>query len=449
MIVSFLLLFIAVALIVFLTGQLQWHPFLVLILVSIGFGLASGMAPDMVLTTLQKGFGDTLGSIGIIIVVGLIIGTFFEKSGGAIVIANLFVRLLGSKRMHTAIAFMGYLISIPVYADSGFVILTPINKALTKKVGLSLAGTAVALGIGLTASHTMVPPTPGPLAAAAIIGADLGWVIVIGLVASILGLLICIRFSKYMGEKIWIESDSASPADEENTTEQLPSLTKTILPIFTPLLLIVIRAVVEYPGFPLADGNLKSFIAFIGHPITALLIGMFLAFRMPVQKNAKRISQGGWLGKAIQGSATIILITAAGGAFGKMIQASGFHHAIEHLIKTLPLGLLLPFLMAALIKTAQGSSTVALVTAASIVFPLLEALALTSTIDKALVVIAIGAGSAVVSHANDSFFWVITQFSGMSVPQGYRLHSLATLVLGLTVISILLIFKGLLGLFAG
>jgi len=237
MIVSFLLLFIAVALIVFLTGQLQWHPFLVLILVSIGFGLASGMAPDMVLTTLQKGFGDTLGSIGIIIVVGLIIGTFFEKSGGAIVIANLFVRLLGSKRMHTAIAFMGYLISIPVYADSGFVILTPINKALTKKVGLSLAGTAVALGIGLTASHTMVPPTPGPLAAAAIIGADLGWVIVIGLVASILGLLVCIRFSKYMGEKIWIESDSASPTDEENTTEQLPSLTKTILPIFTPLLL--------------------------------------------------------------------------------------------------------------------------------------------------------------------------------------------------------------------
>lgn len=445
MILSFLTLFIAIVLVIFLTSRLNWHPFLVLILVSIGFGLASGMSTNDILNTLQKGFGDTLGSIGIIIVVGLIIGTFFEKSGGAIVVANFFVTFFGKKRVHTAIAFMGYLISIPVYADSGFVILTPINKALTKRVGVSMAGTAVALGMGLTASHTMVPPTPGPLAAAAIIGADLGWVIVFGLLASSIGLLVCIQFSKYMGKKIWIESDSISKTEEAVSPEERPSLSRTIMPILTPLLLIVIRAVVEYPGFPMEEGELKAIITFIGHPIVALLIGMFLAFRIPKSKASNRLSQSGWLGDAIKGSATIILITAAGGAFGKIIQASGFHHSIEPFIKTLPLGLMLPFLIAAVIKTAQGSSTVALVTAASIVFPMLDILELTSTIDKALVVISIGAGSTVISHANDSFFWILTQFSGMTVPQGYRLHSLATLILGLTVIITLLLFKGLFG----
>ncbi len=317
MILSFLTLFIAIVLVIFLTSRLNWHPFLVLILVSIGFGLASGMSTNDILTTLQKGFGDTLGSIGIIIVVGLIIGTFFEKSGGAIVVANFFVTFFGKKRVHTAIAFMGYLISIPVYADSGFVILTPINKALTKRVGVSMAGTAVALGMGLTASHTMVPPTPGPLAAAAIIGADLGWVIVFGLVASSIGLLVCIQFSKYMGKKIWIESDSISKTEEAVSLEERPSLSRTIMPILTPLLLIVIRAVVEYPGFPMEEGELKAIITFIGHPIVALLIGMFLAFRIPKSKASNRLSQSGWLGDAIKGSATIILITAGGGRFWK------------------------------------------------------------------------------------------------------------------------------------
>ena len=176
---------------------------------------------------------------------------------------------------------------------------------------------------------------------------------------------------------------------------------------------------------------------------------MFLAFRIPKSKGSKRLSQSGWLGDAVKGSATIILITAAGGAFGKIIQASGFHHSIEPFIKALPLGLVLPFLIAAVIKTAQGSSTVALVTAASIVFPMLDILELTSTVDKALVVISIGAGSTVISHANDSFFWILTQFSGMTVSQGYRLHSLATLILGLTVIITLLLFKSFLDFLGG
>ena len=201
---SFLLLFIAIVFIILLTSRFQWHPFIALLIVSLGYGFAVGLSTEELIQSLQDGFGTTLGSIGMIIVAGLIIGTFVEESGGAHVIANFFVKIFGAKRIHWAIGCMGYLISIPVFADSGFVILTPLNKALTKKLGVSLAGTAIALGIGLTAAHTMVPPTPGPLAAAAIIGADLGWVIFIGLITSGVGLLVGIPFAKKMGNKIYI-----------------------------------------------------------------------------------------------------------------------------------------------------------------------------------------------------------------------------------------------------
>lgn len=438
---SFLLLFIAIVFIILLTSRFQWHPFIALLIVSLGYGFAVGLSTEELIQSLQDGFGTTLGSIGMIIVAGLIIGTFVEESGGAHVIANFFVKIFGAKRIHWAIGCMGYLISIPVFADSGFVILTPLNKALTKKLGVSLAGTAIALGIGLTAAHTMVPPTPGPLAAAAIIGADLGWVIFIGLITSGVGLLVGIPFAKRMGNKIYIEPDSLSESDVIQSQEELPSLTRTLLPILIPLALIVSKAIIQFPGFPMSKGPIIAVIDFIGHPIIALLIGVFFAIRIPKKRDSNRLSEKGWVGKAIKGSATILLITAAGGAFGKVIQASGVHLSVEPLLKTLPLGIALPFLIAALIKTAQGSSTVAIVTTASIVFPMLTALELTSTIDKALVVVAIGAGATVISHANDSFFWVVTQFSNMTVPQGYRLHSMATLLLGLTALATLFIIK--------
>jgi GntP family gluconate:H+ symporter len=438
---SFLLLFIAIVFIILLTSRFQWHPFIALLIVSLGYGFAVGLSTEELIQSLQDGFGTTLGSIGMIIVAGLIIGTFVEESGGAHVIANFFVKIFGAKRIHWAIGCMGYLISIPVFADSGFVILTPLNKALTKKLGVSIAGTAIALGIGLTAAHTMVPPTPGPLAAAAIIGADLGWVIFIGLITSGVGLLVGIPFAKRMGNKIYIEPDSLSESDVIKSQEELPSLTRTLLPILIPLALIVSKAIIQFPGFPMSKGPIIAVIDFVGHPIIALLIGVFFAIRIPKKRDSNRLSEKGWVGKAIKGSATILLITAAGGAFGKVIQASGVHLSVEPLLKTLPLGIALPFLIAALIKTAQGSSTVAIVTTASIVFPMLTALELTSTIDKALVVVAIGAGATVISHANDSFFWVVTQFSNMTVPQGYRLHSMATLLLGLTALATLFIIK--------
>ena len=444
---AFLPLFLAIVGIIVLTSRWKWHPFLALIVVSIGFGWAVGMPSAAILKALQEGFGGTLGAIGIIIVAGLIIGTFLEQSGGAQVIAQFFIRKLGGKRIHWVMGCIGYLVSIPVFADSGFVILSPLNKALTKKVGVSLAGTAIALSMGLTGAHTMVPPTPGPIAATAIIGADLGLVIVFGLLASSIGLSVCILFAKFMGSRIWIAPKVDAHPTAEITPEYLPTLGRTLLPILVPIGLIVCNSVVSYPGFPIQEGTLKNSIAFVGHPIIALFIGVFLALFVPKKWDGQRLTQEGWLGMAVEGAATILLITAAGGAFGKVIQSSGIHHNIEPLLKDLPLGLILPFLLAALIKTAQGSSTVAIVTAASLALPMLEVLGLTAAFDKALVVVAIGAGSAVVSHANDSFFWVVTQFSQMSIPQGYRLHTLASLILGISALTTLYCIKGVLSLF--
>lgn len=438
---SFIILFISILLIILLTSKFQWHPFIALMVVSIAFGLAMGMSAQPLIQSLKEGFGSTLGSIGIIIVAGLIIGTFIEESGGAHVIAQFFTTLFGTKRIHAAMGWMGYIISIPVFADSGFVILTPLNKALTRKVGVSLAGTAVALGIGLTASHTMVPPTPGPLAAAAIVGADLGWVIFSGVITSSLSLLVVIQFAKKMGQKIWIEPKLPSISKEQIKVENRPTLIDALLPILIPLFLMVCKAIVQYPGFPFKEGLLIRLIQFVGDPLIALILAVFFALRIPKKNVMKQLSEKGWVGKAIKGSATILLITAAGGAFGKIIQETELHLSVEPYLKALPLGLALPFLLAAFIKTAQGSSTVAIITAASIVAPMLSGLGLSSDLDKALVVTAIGAGSAVISHANDSFFWVFTQFSDMSIPQGYKLHSFATFLLGFTALIILLLLK--------
>ncbi|MCB9286536.1 MAG: GntP family permease [Lewinellaceae bacterium] len=438
------LILLSIAFIILTTVRMKLHPFLSLLAASFLFGLFSGMPLEEIIQTINNGFGGTIGSIGIIIIAGIIIGTFLEKSGGAYTLANFTLKLVGPKRVHSAMAFIGYIVSIPVFADSGFIILSPLNKALSKKAGLSLAGTAMALAMGLTATHTMVPPTPGPIAAAGIIGADLGTVILIGLLASICALITSIFFAKRMGKRIYI--DPAPRADEtamEQKVSQAPSAMKSFLPILAPILLILLRSVAEYPTQPFGDGNAKVFVSFIGNPVAALFIGMILSFLLPKRLDKEMLSTTGWVGEALMSAAIIIMITGAGGAFGKVLQHSDIGSVIESANLGAGLGIWLPFIIAAAFKTAQGSSTVAIITTASIVAPVLPALGLDDNTSRALVVAAIGAGSAVVSHANDSFFWVVTQLSNMDVNQGYRLQSAGTGFLGISA----MIFLFLLSLF--
>ena len=440
-----LLIILSIIFIVVASTRLKVHPFLSLLVAAFLFGIFSGMPLLQIIDVINEGFGSTIGKIGIIIIAGIIIGAFLENSGGALALANKVIKLVGIKRIYSAIAFIGYIISIPVFADSGFVILSSLNKALTKSARLSLAGTAIALSLGLTATHTMVPPTPGPIAAAGIIGADLGLVILIGLFTSFFGLIACIFFARYIGKRIYIDPDQdMGDRREEKPSGNPPSALKSFLPILVPVLLIVLRSVADLPTRPFGSDEVYNGFVFIGNPLTALFIGVILSFFLPAKFDREMLSTTGWVGKALKDAAIIILITGAGGAFGKVLQSSDIGKLLEANVHGTRLGIWLPFFIAAAIKTVQGSSTVALITAASIITPLLPGMGLDSEISKAMVVVAIGAGSAVVSHANDSFFWIVTQFSHMDINQGYRIQSLGTALLGfssmifLTLLSLLL-----------
>ncbi|WP_318309755.1 GntP family permease [Flagellimonas crocea] len=438
MLVVYLLL--SIALIIGLINYLRLHPFLALFVVAIFFGFAAGMDYQLILQTINDGFGGTLGKIGLVIIFGVIIGAFLENTGGAYALAEAVIKQVGKKRVPTAMGILGYFVSIPVFADSGFILLSPLNKSLSKKAGISLAGSAIALAMGLTIAHNLVPPTPGPIAAAGILNADLGLVLALAIPISIVALIMALLFATKFAARTYIDPNpDVSQESIDLRMKTAPSAFKASLPIVVPIVLIMINSRLRI--IPVEEmASWQSFLMFLGEPVIALVIGMLLAFTLPKKLNKELISTDGWVGKALKDSANILLITGAGGVFGKMLQNSGIAGVMGDALSDLNLSFFLPFLIASAIKLAQGSSTVALITAASIVFPMMGSLGFATEMDKALLVISIGAGSMVVSHANDSFFWVVTQMSGMNIAKGYKLHSLGTLVIGLTsIISVLII----------
>lgn len=431
---TILLLVLSVLFIVISTTRLKLHPFLALLFAAIGYGVLAGMpltGESSIVASINGGFGSTLGSIGIVIIAGTIIGTFLEQSGGAFAMADKLLKWVGKQQVPLAMSVVGYIVSIPVFADSGFVILQPLNKALSKKAGITLAASVMALGLGLGASHTMMPPTPGPIAAAGILGADLGAVIMLGFPISLLAMLIGWLYATTFAARTWIDpKPDVSDAEIEQKRKNAPKAFHAFIPILVPIILIVLKSVSALPSQPLGDGVFAHFIAFIGEPVVALLLGVLLAFTLPRSFDKEMLSTTGWVGKGVLDAAIIIMITGAGGSFGKMLQNSGMANVVSELFEGVNLGIWLAFILAAAIKTAQGSSTVAIITTASIVSPLLATLGLATGLDIACAVLMIGAGSLVVSHANDSFFWIVTQMSDMDVRQGYKLHSLGTLVMG-------------------
>jgi GntP family gluconate:H+ symporter len=428
-----ILLILAVVFIIVSTTRFKLHPFLALLFATIGFGLFAGMPLGDLIESVNSGFGNTIGYIGIVIVAGCIIGTFLEESGGAYTMAESILRMAGEKRVPVVMAIIGYIISIPVFADSAFVILTPLNKALAKRAGITFAVATMALVFGLVATHTLVPPTPGPIAAAGILGADLGIVIMFGLIVSSIALVAAMIYVYRIASRTWIDPDpELSEEDIRQKMRQGPSAIKAFMPILIPLVLIVLKSISDFPGDILGTGVIKSILGFIGAPVIALLIGVLLAFLLPRKFDLNMLSTTGWVGKALISGAIIILITGAGGSFGMVLRNSGIADVIGDTLAEANLGIWLPFIIAACIRTAQGSATVTLITTASILAPLMTSLGFDSGVDKALVVLAIGAGSAVFSHANDSYFWIVTQLSNMDVKTGYKLQTIGTGILGFT-----------------
>lgn len=431
-----LTIFLALAIILIAIVKFDVHPFLALFGTAIIYGLLAGMPGELILQSISEGFGGVLGSIGLLILLGVIMGTFLEKTGGAIVIAEKILLWIGEKSVTTAMLVSGYILSIPVFGDSVFIMMNPISKSLSLKGKTPYAATTIALALGATASHSLVPPTPGPIATAGIMEADLGMVIFWGFLISLITLIPSYFFIKKFVSKIPLKPKLAE-VEVDNSQRTFPSAFQSFLPITVPLVLIILASIAKYPSKPLGEGMFYPVIQFIGSPVIALFLGVFLTFLLPKKFDKRLLSASGWFGEAILIAAPVILITGAGGIFGKMLQNSGIGEMVSTNMSNASWGIFLPFIIAFSLKTAQGSSTVAMITTASIVAPLLGSLGLDSETMRVFAVLATGAGAIAISHANDSFFWAVTQLSGLTIKQGNQSHSLGTLIMSLTAISMI------------
>jgi GntP family gluconate:H+ symporter len=277
------------------------------------------------------------------------------------------------------------------------------------------------------------------LAAAATIGADIGLVIIYGLIVAIPTAAAGLIWAQTYAKKFKILPRDIATEDKAEHSEKRPAMIKALAPLLVPIFLITLKSVAEYPGSPLGSGVFKEVITFIGHPVSALMVGVFIAFAL--LRNIGGGSQFAWVSDGLKNAGVIILITGAGGAFGAVLRATDIGNNMGAIMSQWQVGIILPFIIAAVLKSAQGSSTVAIITTAALVSPLLEPLGLSSPVALALVVLAIGAGSMTVSHLNDSYFWVIAQFSEMETPIALRCHTLASLFQGITAICIILILK--------
>lgn len=435
---SIAILVTLVAAIVFATAKLKINPFLALLAAALVGGFAFRLPVDTIAPTMTTAFGATLGNIGLIILFGTIIGVILERSGAAIAMAEALIRVLGTRFPTLTMSVIGFIVSIPVFCDSGFVILNSLKKSLAARAKVSLVAMTIALMTGLYATHVFVPPTPGPLAAAGNLNIidQLGLIIGFGLIAAavsaLAGLLWANRFLKKNIELM------PEPAGEEGEQDydlirasygKLPNAFLAFLPILAPILFICVASIAKLPAAPFGNSGLYIAIVFLGTPVIALAVGL-LASLFLLRGTGKLDAFGTQVTEGIRISAPILLITASGAAFGAVLAASDLTDFLGSTLSTLGLGLAVPFLISAALKTAQGSSTVAMVTTSVLLLPLLPALGLDSDMGKVLSVLAIGAGAMVVSHANDSFFWVVSQLSRIPVATAYRTLTPATAIQG-------------------
>lgn len=441
-------LFVLIALIVFATAKLKLNPFITLLLAAFIAAFAYGLPLRDIETTIRGGFGSIMGNIGLVIVLGTVIGVILERSGAAITMAQTIIKVFGQRFPTLTMTSVGFLVSIPVFCDSGFVILNSLKRSVARTLKASPVAMTVALSTGLFATHTLVPPTPGPIAAAGNLGLgdNLGLVILVGLgfavIAALTGLAWA-HFSRHLPSAELDEPEEVSGAyqhdDESALPRDLPGPGRAFAPIFVPILLICLGSVVNYPGAPLGRGALYEALNFLGKPVNALMVGLGCAVLL-LRGEGRVAKFSDYIGKGLVIAAPILLVTGAGGAFGAVLAATPLGDFLGSSLSSLGIGMLMPFLVAAALKTAQGSSTVAMVTASALVAPLLPQMGLDSDMGRVLTVMAIAAGSMTVSHANDSYFWVVAQFSRMDVATAYRAHTAATLAMGIvTIIAVQLV----------
>jgi GntP family gluconate:H+ symporter len=430
-----LCLLAGIAVIVLLTAKYRVHAFFALIIACFLVGMGVGMPLDAVLIAVKDGFGNILKSLGLIIVLGTTLGAILEYTGSTRVMANAILNKVGKKHSDLAMSLTGLVVGLPIFCDSGYIVLSGLNKSIARSTGISIVIMSVSLATGLYAVHCLIPPHPGASAAAGIIGVDYGRLILTGTIVATPAMLAGYFWANYAGKKI------AKPVIPDETlsadTTALPPTIKAFIPVVIPIMLIALKSffVIE-PG---AVNKWITILLSLGDPSIALTIGILLAFN--TTRTWTRSAVSILLQEGAEKAGSILVIIGAGGAFGAVLAATKIG---DHLSTALPLasmGIFFPFLITFIIKTAQGSSTVAIITAASIVLPLLKPLGLDTANGHLLCVLAMGAGSMMISHANDAYFWVIAKFSGLEMKTMLSVYSVATIFMGLTSFGIVYILS--------
>lgn len=412
------LIFIVIAgisLLLFLIIRSKLHAFVALLLVSLLVGMAAGMPLQSVIESIQNGMGGTLGFVAVVVGLGAMFGQMLEASGGAERLAQTLMKKFGESKAQWALGITGFFVAIPVFFDVGFIILVPIVYGLAKKTGRSLLYYGIPLLAGLAVTHSFIPPTPGPIAVANLIGADLGWVILFGFIAGIPAMIVAgPLFRKYISQKIHASIPSYMEWKEHDDEKDLPSFSLIATIILIPLLLILMNTV---SGVVLPEkSTLRSFFTFLGHPFVALTIATLLSFYFLGRKRGLSKQQVQDIAtKALEPAGIIILVTGAGGVFKQILVDSGVGKVLADMMATSSLPpIVLAFIIAALVRISQGSATVAMVTSAGLMAPFIETLNLTGPI-LGLITIAIAAGATILSHVNDSGFWLVNRYFGLEV----------------------------------
>ncbi|MCE7064403.1 GntP family permease [Dyadobacter sp. CY326] len=436
----------AIVFIVLSSTVFKMHPLVGLLLAAIGVGVFAGLPIDKLAETIGKGFGELMSKIGLMVILGCVIGAILDKSGAAIKVADVILNLFGEKRPAFAMAVIGGIVGIPVFCDSGFIILHKLNQIVAKRMGKPLGTIALSLSGGLFATHTLVPPTPGPLSAAGNLGiADsVGLVILIGLIVSIPSLFLSTWFAGKFARNVEITENSALEPTIIIPENRLPPAWKAFMPILLPIILITLASFARILNFPEVW---TKWLGFFGSPLVSFLLAIFFSYSLFHEHASERMMA--CFKSGIEHCGTTLVLVGAGGAFGAILKETSLKDMVSGwLLQNEMSGaylLLIAFLIAAFFKTAQGSTTSSMVLTTSILAPLLATLGFVTPIQITLVVMAVGSGAMIVSHTNDAWFWVVSQFTGISARDTYRTHTILTGLQGVVSFLVVLLLWFLLG----
>jgi len=421
-----------IAVIVLLTTKYRVHAFFALLIACFVTGLGVQLPLADVITDIKDGFGNIMKSLGLIIILGTTLGVLLEHTGSTKVMANFILKKTGDRYAALAMSLTGFVVGLPVFCDSGYIVLSGLTRPLAKRTGIPVIMIAVSLATGLYAVHCLIPPHPGAAAAAGVLNVDFGKLVGIGIITAIPAMLVGHWWAMFAGKKI-----KAVAEPEEIIVKEIsegPSVIKAFLPVVVPVILIAMKSFAA-TTFHISNPWALFFLS-LGDPVIALSIGIILSFNAKKKWDKNTISI--LLQESVEKAGGILVIIGAGGAFGAILAATKPGEHFSEIASLGSAGIFFSFLLTFILKTAQGSSTVAIITAASIIQPLLPMLGLQSSTNRLLCVLSMGAGSMAISHANDAYFWVIVKFSGLDMKAVLRVYSVATLLMSL--VTLLMVY---------